>query len=191
MKHLTDEKILDGIRDKNNDILTFVYKKYYSFIKKYILNNNGNKQDAEDIFQETIIMIYRKVEEGQLSLDCSLKTYLYSVCRILWLKELETRKLIRNNNLELKNIVDPEVNFFLENGDLEKKKLIQEHLMHLKENCRQILTLFYAGVPIDEITEILGMSSTANTRQKKNRCKEKLIKSIKKDPRFRNYGISE
>ncbi|MBA7545880.1 hypothetical protein ES705_38260 [subsurface metagenome] len=136
-------------------------------------------------------MIYRKVEEGQLSLDCSLKTYLYSVCRILWLKELETRKLIRNNDPELKNIVDPEVNFYLENGDLEKKKLIQEHLMHLKENCRQILTLFYAGVPIDEITEILGMSSTANTRQKKNRCKKILIKSIKKDPRFRNSGISE
>jgi len=191
VKHFTAEEILDGIRDKNNDILTFVYKEYYPFIKKYILNNNGNKQDAEDIFQETIVMIYRKVEEGQLSLDCSLKTYIYSVCRILWLKELETRKLIRNNDPELKNIVDPEVNFYLENGDLEKKKLIQEHLMHLKENCRQILTLFYAGVPSDEITEILGMSSTANTRQKKNRCKEKLIKSIKKDPRFRNSGISE
>ena len=191
MKHLTDEKILDGIRDKNNDILTFVYKEYYPFIKKYILNNSGNKQDAEDIFQETIVMIYRKVEEGQLSLDCSLKTYLYSVCRLLWLKELETRKNIRNNNPEINNIVDPEVKFLLEDGDLEKKKFIQEHLMHLKENCRQILTLFYAGVPIDEITEILGMSSTANTRQKKNRCKEKLIESLKKDPRFRNFGISE
>lgn len=191
MKHLTVEEILDGIRDKNNDILTFVYKEYYPFIKKYILNNSGNKQDAEDIFQETIVMIYRKVVEGQLSLDCSLKTYLYSVCRLLWLKELETRKNIRNNNPEINNIVDPEVKFLLEDGDLEKKKFIQEHLMHLKENCRQILTLFYAGVPIDEITEILGMSSTANTRQKKNRCKEKLIESLKKDPRFRNFGISE
>jgi len=191
VKHLTAEEILDGIRDRNNDILTFVYKEYYPVIKKYILNNSGNKQDAEDIFQETIVMIYRKVEEGQLSLDCSFKTYLYSVCRILWLKELKTRKLIRNNNLKLKNIVDPEVKYLLEDDDLEKKKLIQEHLMHLKENCRQILTLFYAGVPIDEITEILGMSSTANTRQRKNRCKEKLIESLKKDPRFRNIGISE
>ncbi len=191
MKHLTAEEILDGIRDRNNDILTFVYKEYYPFIRKYILNNSGNKQDAEDIFQETIVMIYRKVEEEQLSLDCSFKTYLYSVCRLLWLKELETRKLIRNNNQEINNIVDPEEKFLLEDGDLEKKKLIQEHLMHLKENCRQILTLFYAGVPIDEITEILGMSSTANTRQRKNRCKEKLIESVKKDPRFRNSGISE
>lgn len=191
MKHLTAEEILDGIRDKNNDILTFVYKEHYPVIKKYILRNSGNKQDAEDIFQETIIMIYRKVEEGQLSLNCSFKTYIYSVCRILWLKELETRKLIRNNNRELKNIVDPEVKFLLENGDLEKKKLIQEHLMHLKKNCRQILTLFYAGVPIDEITEILGMSSTANTRQRKNRCKEKLIESLKKDPRFKDFRISE
>ena len=191
MKHLTTEEILDGIRDKNNDILTFVYKKYYPLIKRFILNNSGNKQDAEDIFQETIVMIYRKVEEGQLSLDCSFKTYLYSVCRILWLKELERRKLIRNNNMELKNIVDPEVKFLLEDGDLEKKKLIQEHLMHLQENCRQILTLFYAGVPISEITEILGMSSTANTRQRKNRCKQKLIESLKKDPRFKNFGTSE
>ena len=191
MKHLTAEEILDGIRDKNNDILTFVYKEYYPVIKKYILRNSGNKQDAEDIFQETIIMIYRKVEEGQLSLDCSFKTYLYSVCRILWYKELETKKLLRKDNLEPRKMEELEVKFSLEDGDLEKKKLIQEHLMHLKENCRQILTLFYAGVPIDEITEILGISSTANTRQRKNRCKEKLIESLKKDPRFRNSGISE
>lgn len=191
MKHLTAEEILDGIRDKNNDILIFVYKEYYPFIKKYILNNSGNKQDAEDIFQETIVMIYRKVEEGQLSLNCSFKTYIYSVCRILWLKELETKKLLRKDNLEPKKMDELDVEYLPEDGDLEKKKLIQEHVLRLDENCRQILTLFYDGASMEEITEIIGTNSTLYTKFIKFKCKEKLIESLKKDPRFRNYGISE
>ncbi|GAI07454.1 unnamed protein product [marine sediment metagenome] len=191
MKHFTAEEILDGIRDKNNDILTFVYKEYYPFIKKYILNNNGNKQDAEDIFQETIVMIYRKVEEGQFSLDCSLKTYIYSVCRILWLKELEMRKLLRKDNLEPKEMDELDVEYLPEDGDLEKKNLIQEHVLRLDENCRQILTLFYDGASMEEITEIIGTKSTLYTKFIKFKCKEKLIESLKKDPRFRNSGISE
>jgi len=191
VKHFTAEEILDGIRDKNNDILTFVYKEYYPFIKKYILNNNGNKQDAEDIFQETIVMIYRKVEEGQFSLDCSLKTYIYSVCRILWLKELEMRKLLRKDNLEPKEMDELDVEYLPEDGDLEKKNLIQEHVLRLDENCRQILTLFYDGASMEEITEIIGTKSTLYTKFIKFKCKEKLIESLKKDPRFRNSGISE
>jgi len=191
VKHFTAEEILDGIRDKNNDILTFVYKEYYPFIKKYILNNNGNKQDAEDIFQETIVMIYRKVEEGQFSLDCSLKTYIYSVCRILWLKELEMRKLLRKDNLEPKKMDELDVEYLPEDSDLEKKNLIQEHVLRLDENCRQILTLFYDGASMEEITEIIGTKSTLYTKFIKFKCKEKLIESLKKDPRFRNYGISE
>jgi len=191
VKHFTAEEILDGIRDKNNDILTFVYKEYYPFIKKYILNNNGNKQDAEDIFQETIVMIYRKVEEGQFSLDCSLKTYIYSVCRILWLKELEMRKLLRKDNLEPKKMDELDVEYLPEDSDLEKKNLIQEHVLRLDENCRQILTLFYDGASMEEITEIIGTKSTLYTKFIKFKCKEKLIESLKKDPRFRNTGISE
>ena len=191
MKHLTAEEILYGIRDKNNDILTFVYKEYYPFIKKYILNNSGNKQDAEDIFQETIVMIYRKVEEGQLSLDCSFKTYIYSVCRILWLKELETKKLLRKDNLEPKKMDELDVEYLLEDGDLEKKKLIQEHVLRLNENCRRILTLFYDGASIEEITEIIGTKSTLYTKLIKFKCKEKLIESLKKDSRCRDFRISE
>jgi len=191
VKHLTVEEILDGIRVKNNDILAFVYKEYYPFIKKYILNNSGNKQDAEDIFQETIVMIYRKVEEGQLSLDCSFKTYIYSVCRILWLKELETKNLLRKDNLEPRKMDELDVKYLLEDGDLEKKKLIQEHVLRLDENCRRILSLFYDGASIEEITEIIGTKSTLYTKLIKFKCKEKLIESLKKDPRCRDFRISE
>jgi len=191
VKHFTAEEILDGIRDKNNDILTFVYKEYYPFIKKYILNNNGNKQDAEDIFQETIVMIYRKVEEGQFSLDCGLKTYIYSVCRILWLKELEMRKLLRKDNLEPKEMDELDVEYLPEDSDLENKNLIQEHVLRLNENCRRILTLFYDGASIEEITEIIGTKSTLYTKLIKFKCKEKLIESLKKDSRCRDFRISE
>jgi RNA polymerase sigma factor (sigma-70 family) len=184
VKKLTVEEILNGIRVKNNDILRFIYFENYPTIKKYILENSGNIQDAEDIFQEAIVRIFRKLLKRQISLNCSFKTYLYSVCRILWLKELEKKQLIRNDNLELEKMVESEEKDLFENGDTDKNKIIQEHLMRLDEKCRQILILFYDGASIEEITEIMGFGSTGYTRKKKLKCKEKLIENLKKDPRF-------
>src|SRR5690606_25205582 len=90
----SDEQILKGILRHDNLILQHVYKQYYYNINYYIRKNQGSEDDASDIFQEAIIIIYRKIKENDLVFEkSSFKGYLFTVCRLLWLKQLEKRRI--------------------------------------------------------------------------------------------------
>ena len=73
--------LLNGILRNDTIVLQFIYKNFYSKINFFIKKNNGDDDDANDVFQEAIIIIYRKLKANDLVLDCSFETYLYSVCR--------------------------------------------------------------------------------------------------------------
>ena len=85
--------LLNGIRRNDTIVLQYIYKNFYSKINFFIKKNSGDDDDANDIFQEAIIIIFRKLKANELVLDCTFETYLYSVCRFLWLKQLEKRKI--------------------------------------------------------------------------------------------------
>ena len=57
-------------------------------VQSLIINNNGTADDAKDIFQEAMIVLYEKARSGTFELSCQIKTYVYSVSRRLWLKKI-------------------------------------------------------------------------------------------------------
>jgi DNA-directed RNA polymerase specialized sigma24 family protein len=64
-------------------------------ILQLVINNNGDEDEAKDIYQEAIIVLYNKVKRGDFELSSKLKTYIYSICRRLWLKRLKATKQVR------------------------------------------------------------------------------------------------
>ena len=111
MKGYSDEQILRGILRHDNLILQFIYKQFYYKVNYFIKKNQGSEEDANDLFQEAIIVIYRKLKENDLIFEkSSFQGYLFSVCRFLWLKQLEKRRIERekiNDTLPFqKNIYD-------------------------------------------------------------------------------------
>ena len=85
----TDDQFIDGLRNGNNEILSALYKKYYNIVLKFIVNNSGTEEAAQDIYQETVIVLYENAQKPQFSLNCQLQTYIYSVAKRLWLKQLK------------------------------------------------------------------------------------------------------
>ena len=86
--YFSDEALLAGIRNEDEAALAYLYKQHYPMVLHFVQNNNGTDDEAKDIYQEAIIIFYEKIKEGTLELNCQIKTYLYSVCRRLWLKRL-------------------------------------------------------------------------------------------------------
>ena len=107
----SEPEILKGMQYQDDKILLYMYHNNFRSVKHYIENNSGTNQDAEDIFQEAMILIYTKVREGNLELKCSVHTYLYSIARILWLKQLD---LIKKRNFAL----EESDSFISENQDI-------------------------------------------------------------------------
>ena len=77
--------LLKGLAENNREAVETIYARHYNMVQSLIVNNNGTTDDARDIFQEAVIILYEKAKSGTFELNCLLKTYIYSVARRLWL----------------------------------------------------------------------------------------------------------
>lgn len=185
MQELTAKEILHGLKDRDTKVLDFIYDNFYFQIKVFVTKNHGSEEDARDIYQDALMVIYQKQQKDNLTLSCSFSTYLYSVCRLLWLKQLEKRKQHITVTEESGIYVDVNENILDIFNLNEKYKLYQDHFSRLSFSCQKVLELFLAGIPLKEIANILGFKSEQYAKKRKYQCKEKLVSSIKSDPEYK------
>ena len=57
----TDSEVILGILNNSETALKRLYVAYFPMVLQLIINNNGNEDDAKDIYQEAIIVVYNKV----------------------------------------------------------------------------------------------------------------------------------
>lgn len=188
MTDYTNLELLNGILRNDTIVLQFIYKNFYSKINFFIKKNNGDDDDANDIFQEAIIIIYRKLKANELALDCTFETYLYSICRFLWLKQLEKRKIekesIKDNHEFNDELYDDSLEKVTDLND--RYRLYQKHFANLGKDCQKILQLYFDKVPLKTIAQMMGFKSEKYAKKRKFSCKEYLIKSVKQDLEYKN-----
>jgi len=136
------------------------------------------------VFQEGMIIVYYKILDNELSLKCKFSTYLYAVCRNIWIQTVKKKK--RHNekiNEKLYMVEEPEMEDDpLARGEL--KKLFEKHFIKLSYDCQRILRMFYNGCTFREIKKELGYKNIQHTVDRKYRCNKNLIKKIIGDPLF-------
>lgn len=183
--HYTVEAILEGLKTSDSNVLEYVYKKYFPIVRFFVIKNSGTDEDAKDVFQEAIILVYKRLKDGTLDLSCAFKTYLYSVCRLLWLRQLEKRK-IRNEVVTDNQVfvqLDDDIEAVFE--EQEQFRIYQKHFQLLHKDCQEILRLFLKKVPLKEIAQKMNIKSDKYLKKRKYDCKEALIKRIQNDPDYK------
>lgn len=175
-KQFTDAEYIEGLRTGNGEVLEGLYKKYYPFVLKLILNNNGSQQAAEDIYQETIIIVYENAQRDEFALSCQLQTYIYSIAKRLWLKQLRNNgKTFLFKEDEENDIVDvaEELEQHEEKeNDLEK---MNRSLAALGEPCATLIKDFYLEkMHMDDIAEKFGYTNSDNAKNQKYKCLQRL-----------------
>ena len=183
--HYTVEAILEGLKKSDSNVLEYVYKKYFPIVRFFVIKNSGTDEDSKDIFQEAIILIYKRLKDESLDLTCSFKTYLYSVCRILWLRQLEKRRA--RNEVVADNQIFIELDEDIEGmvTEQEQFRIYQKHFQLLHKDCQEILQLFLKKVPMKEIAQKMRIKSDKYLKKRKYDCKEALIKRIQNDPEYK------
>ena len=185
MIHYSDEAILEGLRLRSDYIINFIYKEYFPLIRFLVTENGGSGEDAEDVFQDGIIIIYNKISLNQLKLTSSFKTYMYSVCRNLWLQKLNKRKAIFDKLTDVEEYIDLPKDMLQEASleEAELHRIIQVHFLSLADDCQKLLRLFTKNIPLREIASMLGYKTEKYAKTRKYLCKEELKKRIASDPR--------
>lgn len=175
-----DERaLLIGLSEHDPLAIEKIYRQSYGAIQAFIIKNNGFSDDARDIFQEAMVILFENSKSESFELTCKIKTYLYSVCRRLWLKKIEKERRSPNFlNIEtLDEIVPVE-------DDLEEHEkrdmdlqLMEEALGMIGEPCRSLLQAFYIQKKsMPEIAESFGYTNADNAKTQKYKCLLRLKK---------------
>ncbi len=175
--HPADQEVLYGILNNERLILEHLYKGYFPMILQLIINNNGNEDDAKDVYQEAIIVLYEKVKAGNFELNSKLKTFIYSVCRRLWLKKLTQRSRFTGNLNDYEDhfTVDLDIEVH-EEKEIQLNKM-EGTLNELGEPCKTIIEDFYINhMGMQEICEKFGYTNADNAKTQKYKCLQRLKK---------------
>ncbi len=175
----SDAELLNGLVTRDEKVLREYYELYYQSIRRFVLNNKGNEEDARDLFQDTLVVLYQKVRREPFKLACTLGTYLYSISRHLWLKELSRKKRLIHKPIDQENFIDADSDVDQISDYNERLIMYRSFFNRLTADCRKVLGLFMEGHSITEITLLMGYSSDQHTRNRRYRCKTSLIKSIR------------
>ena len=174
----TDQQFLQGLREGDSEVLSALYKRYYNIVLKLVVNNSGSSDEAADIYQESIIVLFENSEKPGFELKCQLQTYLYSVAKRLWLKQLKRKgRTYLMKEEEESYIVDVTEDLSLH----QKKELdferIEKSLVELGEPCAGLIRDFYVlQLSMEEIAEKFGYTNSDNAKNQKYKCLQRLKK---------------
>jgi RNA polymerase sigma factor (sigma-70 family) len=177
-----DELIVSEIRKKNEVALRELYKTHYPMIVNLICSNSGTEQEAKDIYQEAVISFYEKLQLEDFTLTCKIKTYLYAVCRRLWLKRLALKKRFQNSIPERETFdgIEEEIET-IEEREIKFSRM-NEALDELGDPCRSIIEDFYVqGKSMEAISEKFGYTNADNAKNQKYKCLQRLKKLFFKE----------
>ena len=175
-EQFTDNDFMVGLLNGNNDVLSALYKKYYNVVLKFILYNSGTSAAAQDIYQETIIVLFESVKKPGFELKCQLQTYIFSIAKRLWLKELKKNgKTFLFKESEENNLVDVSEDlkeFDEKEAEIEK---MNNSLIDLGEPCSELIKDFYINkLSMEEIAEKFGYTNADNAKTQKYKCLQRL-----------------
>ena len=179
VNEIPDEALISGIQEGNHQMIHALYKTHYPMVRKLVTENSGSEAEAKDVYQEAIIVFYENVQTKGFNLTCKIRTYLYSVSRNIWLKELKKRLPHTKDLNDHKHFVD--INRDFDKNEEKQKRLdkIKDALEQIGEPCNSILTyFFYNRLTMDEIATKMGYTNAANAKNQKYKCFKRLKKLV-------------
>jgi len=172
---ISDRELMEGIRHSRRETLEYMYNEYYPMVYKMVITNQGNKEDARDLFQEGMLVVIEKAQSPDFYLSSKMGTFLYSVCRRLWLNKINRQKNRENLHAEVPDIEIelPRIN----DEQSEEEQLVTHLFRRLSESCREILRMrFFEKLKDKEIARQMSLSGADYVKTQRHRCMKQLKK---------------
>jgi RNA polymerase sigma factor (sigma-70 family) len=166
---------LERIRKGEEQALVSLFHANRRAVTALVVRNSGSALDAEEILQESLVILWERVRAGTFEPEARIETFVYATARNLWL-----RRLARSRK-EVPSELDPEGSPSADPSPLEQMiesqeaDLVARALRRLGEPCRSLLVLFYwEGTSMEEIARRLGLANAESAKSKKYQCKKAL-----------------
>jgi RNA polymerase sigma factor (sigma-70 family) len=175
----TDTELLEGLASGDRNAIVALYKLYHSVLKKWILSRGGLESDAEDVFQEALVVIFEKAKSPEFCLTCKLSTYLFAISKRLWFKKIEKSSnylsLSEDDDNDKLGAYEEDLGIHLEKE--EQFTLLGKSMDQLGEPCKSLLHAFYVdGKNMQDIATQFHYTNAENAKTQKYKCLNRLKK---------------
>jgi len=172
-----EKALLEGLAANDTNAIETIYRENYAAIQAFIVKNNGYPDDARDIFQEAMIILFEKAKSSSFILSCQIKTYLYSVCRRLWLKKLQKQNRYNPSIEMIQETVPVEEEIEWHEKRNDDFNQMENALLKIGEPCKSLLEAFYIQKKtMPEIASTFGYTNADNAKTQKYKCLVRLKK---------------
>lgn len=171
----SDTLLIEQLRQGETKAVHELYQLTFRYCASHITSHGGTVENAREIFQEVLVVLFNKLQDPKFNIERSLKSYLYVITKNLWSNYLK-----KETKTGLRLIIDEEEKPQLVEEDpqaLEKKKEQEQLLLRLEqllsqhsEDCKKLLKLFfYEKKKYREVANIMGYQESY-IRKKKKKC---------------------
>ncbi len=178
---MADPNIVEELRSgKNKKAIAFLYQGFPA-IRKFILSNGGEDADAQDVFQDALLVLYRNAQKPDFELTCAASTYLYSVARFLWKDLLKKRNKEVRMDYEIRQNETIESDIEVYQEQQSKAAQLAHVLQQLGEKCKLLLqAYYYKKMSMKDIAYAFEYSSVNSAKTQKYKCIERAKKIANK-----------
>ena len=145
---------------KSNDLTSYevIFKKYIKELYRFAFTYVRDSQIAEEMAQEVFLYVWEK--RGQIEIQTTLKTYLYSAVKNKCLNYIKLELPKQQSMGDISEVMLSVSSGNQDEGENEQlKKYIKSAIDALPKKCRQIFLLSRnAGMTYEEIAEELDLS---------------------------------
>jgi|OM-RGC.v1.017508304 DNA-directed RNA polymerase specialized sigma24 family protein len=185
---IKEEDIVSLInKGKDREVVPLLYKKVYPLVERYIVRNSGKKDDAQDVFQDALLLFYKQIMLKTYDQKYKVFGYLYKICIYKWVnKAKKNSKIVFVDEIE--KFEEPVYDEFTETLIVHADENIIRKLFNpIGEKCIELLTYTtYSSLLLEDIMIRMDFNSVSAVKMQLKRCKEKLLKQIDENPALIN-----
>jgi RNA polymerase sigma factor (sigma-70 family) len=177
-----DKDLLEKLKTRDSEAIYLVYEKYYPVIKKMIVENSGSSDEAKDIFQETVIIMMQNIKNPGFELHSSIKTYIYSISKNLWLKKIRDSKKVLVVADDLNNYLEVEEDVTAMD-EISKSKYVRWLISKVPVHCQRIVKyIYFFKYSVETVAGKMGYNSTHTASSMKYKCLQQMKEVTKINP---------
>ena len=144
-------------------------------IKRFLVSLGCDATDAEDIFQEALLIFSRKVDQPDFELTVAPFHYVKNTCKFIWYNA--SRKNAKMRTEAFTDTPDKDDQEWMEKE--LKLRRIETAITKIGKKCQQLLKLFYGkGATMSEIAKKLDLRNDKVAKAQKYRCLHKVKEVI-------------
>ena len=179
----TDARLLDLMRRGDEEALVNLYRTNRRSVRAFVMRNSGSSDDAEDMLQEALVVLWERVRVGRFEYTAKLDTFVFATVKNLWLRRLARRRREAPAPLDPEQHAGADPSALDELIDSERAAAVHMALDRLGNPCRELLLLFYwEELSMEDIAARLGFANADTVKAKKYQCKKALQRLLKGIP---------